>query len=85
MPQRSGSVSVHTWLRQLWYPTGRPSTKGEAAKSAVATGCRARLAQYFRTMSASFEKSRFTCTVEVRSIMSRPCRPFFGMYSRMIL
>ena len=50
MPQRSGSVSVQTWLRQLWYPAGSPSTKGEAAKSAVATGCSARLARNLRTM-----------------------------------
>ena len=38
-PHRSGSVSVHTWLRQLLYPVGFPSLKGELANRAVATGC----------------------------------------------
>ena len=40
MPQRSGSVSVHTWLRWLRSPDGLPSTNGELANSAAATGCK---------------------------------------------
>src|SRR3546814_2932229 len=45
------------------------SVKGELANSAVATGCNARLTRNFFTMSASEAKSRFTCTVQVLSIM----------------
>jgi hypothetical protein len=40
-------------LRQLRWPLGLPSKKGEEAKSAVATGCRARATRSFFTMSAS--------------------------------
>src|SRR3546814_2211028 len=75
-PQRSGSVSVQMWLRELRKPFGMPSVKGELAKSAVATGCNARLTRNFFTMSDSEAKSRFTCTVQVLSIMSRPSLPF---------
>ena len=56
-------------------PFGLPSVNGELANSAVAIGCSARLARNFFTMSASELKSRFTCTVQVRSIMSRPSLP----------
>jgi hypothetical protein len=42
------------------------------ANRAVAIGCSARLTWNLR------------CTVQVRSIMSSPSPPFFGMYSRMI-
>ena len=57
-------------------PFGCPSVNGELANSAVATGCSASDTRSFRTMSASSAKSRFTCTVQVRNIMSRPrCRP----------
>ena len=57
---------------------GLPSTKGEFANSAVAIGCSARLTRNLRTMSASDAKSRFTCTVQVRSIMSSPRLPDLG-------
>ncbi len=72
MPVRSGSVSVQTLPRSVRYPFGLPSAKGELANSAVASGCRASETRSFSTMSASSPKSRFTCTVQVRSIMSRP-------------
>ena len=38
----------------------------------VATGCSAKPTRNFLTMSASDEKSRFTWTVQVRSIISSP-------------
>ena len=60
-------------------PFGLFSVKGELAKSAVAIGCSARPTRILSRMSASPEKSRFTCTVQVRNIMSRPCPPTFGM------
>ena len=47
--------------------------------------CSARPTRNFFTMSSSEEKSRFTCTVQVRNIMSSPMVPTLGMYSRMIL
>ena len=78
MPLRSGSVSVQIWLRYDRKPLGLPSVKGELANSAVAIGCSARLTRNFFTMSASDAKSRFTCTVQVRSIMSRPRLPLLG-------
>ena len=84
-PDRSGSVSSQIWLRNDCQPFGLPSVKGEFANSAVATGCSAIETRNFSTMSASDPKSRFTCTVQERSIMSRPSEPFLGMYSRMIL
>ncbi len=58
---------------------------GELANSAVAIGCRASEVRNFATMSASTQKSRLACTVQVRNIMSRPSPPTLGMYSRMIL
>jgi hypothetical protein len=61
-----------------------PSVKGELANSAVATGWSARLVRNFSTMSASERKSRLACTVQVRSIMSRPSPPTLGMYERMM-
>jgi hypothetical protein len=79
MPVRSGSVSVQTLARAERKPEGLPSTKGELANRAVATGCRARLVRNFATMSASEPKSRLACTVQVRNIMSRPSPPTFGM------
>ena len=42
------------------------------ANSAVASGCSASDTRNFFTMSASNSKSRLVCTVQVRSIMSRP-------------
>src|SRR3546814_9168199 len=74
MPQRSGSVSVHTLLRYDTKPDGLPSTKGELANSAVASGCNARLMRYFSTMSASDSKSRLVWrseehTSELQSLM----------------
>jgi hypothetical protein len=53
--------------------------KGESAKSAVAIGCSASETRNFFTMSASLAKSRLTCTVQVRVIMSRPRSPRLGM------
>lgn len=67
------------WLRKLWKPFGLPSVKGELANSAVAMGWSARLTRNFFTMSASDAKSRFTCTVQVRIIMSKPRLPRLGM------
>jgi hypothetical protein len=84
MPVRSGSVSVQTRPRRVRRPLSLPSAKGELAKRAVATGCSAREMRSFSTMSASVPKSRFTCTVQVRSIMSRPMAPTRGMYCRMM-
>ena len=52
---------------------------GELANSAVAIGCSASETRNFFTMSASEAKSRLTCTVQVRSIMSRPSLPTLGM------
>ena len=78
-PVRSGSVSVHTSARVEIRPEGLPSRKGELANMAVATGCKANDTRNFFTMSASEAKSRFTCTVQVRYIMSRPLVPFLGM------
>ena len=51
-------------------PFGLPSKNGELAKSAVAIGCSASDTRNFFTMSASEAKSRFTCTVQVRYIIS---------------
>ena len=79
MPERLLSVSRQISERVDRKPLGLPSTKGELANSAVATGCRASDTRSLRTMSASLAKSRFTCTVEVRNIMSRPRLPTFGM------
>ena len=45
----------------------------------VATGCSASDTRSFFTMSASEEKSRLVCTVQVRYIMSRPSAPTFGI------
>ena len=53
MPVRSGSVSVQARARLESQPVGLPSTNGELAKSAVATGCSARLTRNFAAMSAS--------------------------------
>ncbi len=79
MPERSASVSVHICERNERKPFGLPSVNGELANSAVATGCSASDTRSFFTMSASEEKSRFACTVQVRYIMSRPKWPTFGM------
>ena len=53
MPVRAGSTSVQTWARMERKPLGLPSTKGELAKSAVASGWSASDTRNFRTMSAS--------------------------------
>ncbi len=58
---------------------GFPSVNGEFANKAVATGCSASDTRSFFTMSASEEKSRLVCTVQVRYIMSRPSVPTLGM------
>ncbi len=79
MPARLLSVSVQICERNERKPFGLPSVNGELANSAVATGCNASATRSFFTMSASDEKSRFACTVQVRYIMSRPSVPTFGM------
>ena len=79
MPERSGSVSVHICERYERKPFGRPSMKGELANSAVPRGCSASDTRIFCTMSASDEKSRFACTVQVRNIIWRPRRPTLSM------
>ncbi len=79
MPARWLSVSRHTSERNDRKPFGFPSVNGELANSAVATGWSASETRSFFTMSASDEKSRFVCTVQVRYIMSRPSVPTFGM------
>jgi|GEM_PF-6741259 len=79
MPVRSRSVSSQMCERIDRKPLGRPSVKGELAKSAVARGCSASATRSFFTMSTSLPKSRFTCTVAVRNIMSRPRLPTLGM------
>ena len=76
---RSGSTSVQTDPRADSHPFGLPSVKGELANSAVATGWSASETRNFFTMSASEAKSRLACTVQVRSIMSRPRPPTLGM------
>jgi hypothetical protein len=53
MPVRSRSVCRQISERMDRKPFGLPSVKGELAKSAVATGCRASDTRSFRTMSAS--------------------------------
>ena len=58
----------------LW-PFTLPSKTGLDANSAVATGCKASDTRSFCTMSASDEKSRFTCTVDVRYIICVPWVP----------
>jgi hypothetical protein len=78
MPVR-GSVSRPDVERNDRKPFGLPSVNGELANSAVATGCSASDTRSFFTMSASEEKSRLVCTVQVRYIMSRPSVPTFGM------
>ena len=60
-------------------PLGLPSMKGEQANRAVAIGCKASEVRNLATMSASSAKSRFDWMVQVRSIMSRPSDPFFGI------
>ena len=72
MPVRSLSVSSQICERNERKPLGLPSVNGELANIAVAIGCSASPTRSFFTMSASEEKSRFACTVEVRYIMSRP-------------
>ncbi len=57
---------------------------GELANSAVAIGWSASPTRNLRTMSASEAKSRFTWTVQVRNIMSRPRDPVFAIAARMI-
>ena len=47
--------------------------------AAVAIGWSARLTRNFWIMSASLAKSRFTCTVQVRVIISRPSEPWVGI------
>ena len=84
MPERALSVSRQISERNDRKPFGLPSVNGELAKIAVATGCSASDTRSFFTMSASDEKSRFVCTVQVRYIMSRPYLPTFGMYSVMM-
>jgi hypothetical protein len=79
MPARLLSVSRQISERAERKPFGLPSVKGELANKAVATGCSASETRSFLTMSASDEKSRFDCTVQVRYIMSRPRVPTFGM------
>ena len=79
MPARALSVSRQISERNERKPLGLPSVNGELANSAVATGCSASDTRSFFTMSASEEKSRFACTVQVRYIMSRPSVPTFGM------
>ena len=79
MPERSSSVSRQISERNDRKPFGLPSVNGELANSAVATGCSASETRSFFTMSASEEKSRLVCTVQVRYIMSRPSVPTFGM------
>jgi hypothetical protein len=72
MPARWLSVSRPHFRAERENPFGLPSVNGEFANSAVATGCSASETRSFFTMSASEEKSRFVCTVQVRYIMSRP-------------
>ena len=79
MPERALSVSVHICERNDRKPFGLPSVNGELANSAVAIGCNATETRSFFTMSASDEKSRLVCTVQVRNIMSSPYLPTFGM------
>ena len=81
MPVRAASRSRHTRLRHDLWPLGLPSKNGEFANSAVATGCKASATRSFCTMSASDPKSRFTCTVQVRRIMTRPLVPTLVIYS----
>src|SRR5580704_19364825 len=85
MPERALSVSRQISERKDWKPFGLPSVNGELANRAVPTGCSASDTRSFFTMSASEEKSRLVCTVQVRYIMSRPYLPTFGMYAVMIL
>ena len=75
IPVRAGSRSRQIRARQDCQPFTLPSQKGEAAKSAVATGCNASEARNFATMSASEAKSRFTWTVQVRYIIQVPVVP----------
>ena len=79
MPERALSVSRQISERNDRKPLGLPSVNGELANRAVATGCSAIDTRSFLTMSASEEKSRLVCTVQVRYIMSMPYWPTFGM------
>jgi hypothetical protein len=79
MPERALSVSRQISDRNDKKPFGLPSVNGELANRAVATGCNATETRSFLTMSASEEKSRLVCTVQVRYIMSMPYWPTFGM------
>src|SRR5947199_7228589 len=80
MPERALSVSRQISERKLRKPLGLPSVNGELANRAVATGCSATDTLSFLTMSASDEKSRLVCTVQVRYIISRPYLPTVGKY-----
>ena len=60
MPVRFGSVSRQMNERCDRRPVGLPSRKGELAKSAVTSGCKAMPTRIFWTMSASLTKSRLT-------------------------
>ena len=79
MPVRAASVWRQISARADRNPLSAPSVNGELANKAVATDCSATETRNFLTMSASLAKSRFTCTVAVRYIMSRPYWPTFGM------
>ncbi len=72
MPARAWSVWRQTSERAERKPLSPPSVKGELAKSAVATGCKASETRSFLTISPSLEKSRLVCTVAVRNIISSP-------------
>ena len=79
MPVRALSVLSQIWERNERKPFGLPSRNGELANRAVATGCSARPTRSFLTMSASDEKSRFTCTVQERYIIDVPSVPTFSI------
>ena len=53
MPERALSVSVQTRARVESRPFGRPSSNGELANKAVATGCSASDTRSLASMSAS--------------------------------
>ena len=79
MPVRSGSVSSQTSERSDKFPVGSPFLNGELANKAVASGCSASAILSFSTISAGEPKSRLTCTVAVRYIISSPRVPRVGI------
>ena len=69
------SSHAHTVMQPVTYMHAR----ARAQSRTCAMGCSARPMRNFSIMSRSLSKSRLTCTVQVRNIMSSPMLPTVGM------